>query len=146
MRIVPINNNQMSFSGYFSPAEKEIYRHFGKTKGEYINQGMTNLAPIAYIDGAGLDVVVTAIDNNDIFKRGVNIAVADEKSDIWFDYIYLGKSKNPQHVRAGILFDDITKLDEIPKIICNSAKGLIEAYNNCRKNPRLFEYYSKIFR
>ena len=146
MRILPINNKQMSFGSYFPLTEEEIYRNFGKTRGEYINKGMTDLTPIALIDGADLDVIVTTINNKDIFKRGINVAIADKKSPVWFDYIYSGKSKNTKQVRASVLFDNITKLEDIPKMICDNAKGLIEAYKNCRKNPSLFQYYSKIFR
>lgn len=71
--------------------------------------------------------------------------MANEKSDIKFDYILLGNTRKKQHVRVGVRFDNI-KLEDIPKIICDSAKELIEAYKNCRKNPSLFEYYSKIFK
>lgn len=146
MRIFPINNKQTSFGGYFPLTEEEIYQQFGKTRGEYINHAMTDLVPIAHIDGAGLDVIVKTIENKDIFKRGLTIAIADEKSGTWFDYIFSGNTKNPQHVRASVFFDNITKLEEIPKIICDNTKGLIEAYKDCRKNPSMFEYYSKIFK
>ena len=146
MRIIPINNRQSGFGSYFPLTEEEIYHNFGKTRGDYINQAMTDLVPIAHINGAGLDVVVKTIENEDIFKRGINIAIADEKSDIWFDYLFHGNTKNPQHVRANVFFDNIAKLEEIPKIICENAKGLIEAYKDCRKNPSLFGYYSKNFK
>ena len=146
MQIVPINNKQASFGSYFPLAEEEIYHQFGKTRGKYINQAMTDLVPIAHIDGAGLDVIVKTVENKDIFKRGITIAIADEKSDIGVEYILNGNIKNPHHVRASVFFDNIAKLEEIPKIICDNAKGLIESYKNCCKHPGLFEYYSKIFK
>lgn len=146
MRIIPINNKQTNFGSYYPLTEEEIYSRFGKIMGEHINRAMTDLVPIAHIDGAGLDVIVKTIENKDKFEKGIAIAVADEKSNICCDYILHGNMKNCPHVKGSIFLKDVPQLEMLSKVICNTAKGLIEAYKNCSKNPQLFEYYSKIFK
>ena len=146
MRVFPISNNQTSFGSYFPLTEEEIYGYCGKSIGEYINRAMTDLVPIAYTEGAGLDVMVKTIESTDPSKKGITIAIADEKSKISADYIGLGDMKKCPHVKGSVFFNNISKWDMFPKAVCDTAKTLIETFRFCSKNPNRFEYYSKIFK
>ena len=146
MRIYSIDNRQTSFKSYYPLSEEEIYHNFGKYRGKYIDQAMTDLVPIAHIDATGLDVMVKTIENENVSKRGIIIAVADEKSEMPLDFLSFGKTKNHPHIKGSIYLDDVLKLETWSKVVCDTAKSLIETFKICRKNPRLFDYFNKIYK
>lgn len=146
MRIVPINNRQQSFKSYYPLSEEEIYRNFGRTRGAGIEKAMTDLAETAYTEGAGLDVMIRTIESEDIFKRGINIAVADTKSNMLPAYLMHGNIERIPHVKGSIYAENVPKSDMWSKIVCDTAKTLIETFKICREKPHMFEYYNKIYK
>lgn len=146
MRIVPINNSQTSFKSYYPLLEEEIYQNFGRTWGTSIEKAMSDLAEIAYTDGAGLDVMIRTIENEDIFKRGINIAVADTKSNMLPDYLMHGNIEKFPHIKGSIYVENVPKLDMWSKIVCDTTKTLIDTFKICREKPCMFDYYKKIFK
>ena len=146
MRIVSIDNKQTSFKSYYPLSEEEINYNFGKYRGKYIDQAMTDLLSIAHIDGAGLDVMVKTIENENLSKRGIIIAVADEKSEMPLDFLRYGKTKNYSHIKGSIYLDNVPKLEMWSKVVCNTAKSLIETFKICHKDPISFDYFSKIYK
>ncbi len=146
MRIIPINSRQSSFKSYYPLLEEEIYQNFGRMRGESIVKAMSDLAGIAYTDGSGLDVMIRTIENEDIFKRGINIAVADTKSNMLPDYLMHGNIEKFPHVKGSIYVKNVPELDMWSKIVCDTTKTLIDTFKICREKPYMFEYYNKIFK
>lgn len=140
----------MQFRGYFPVLEQEVRRDVGATSVPFIEQAMSDLTEIAYKEGNGLDVMVRTVGNENVTKRGLQIAIADEKSNMWFDFIRYGKMRNNQHVKACVLIEDVPdfwKNDNIwSKRVCDTAKSLIETFKKCRENPSMFEYFSHIYK
>ena len=132
MHIVPINNTQQCLKSYYPILEEEIYHNFGGTLGSKIEGAMTDLVEIAYTDGAGLDVMIRTIENENIFKRGINIAVADTKSNMLPDYLMRGNIEKFPHIKGSIYVKDVPKLDMWSKIVCNTAKTSIDTFKSCR--------------
>ena len=134
MKVVPISNREPHFGSYLPPLDLEVERYCGKKWATHIHKAMTDLVPIAHIDGEGLDIIVKTIESDNILKKGISILVANEDTEGALNYIRYGYTKKYPHAMKNIYVEDVPKPESWPVVLCNTTKSLIETFKN---------YYSK---